>query len=528
MTQAAAPPLGELNIPPPLDALYLLGDTVALFNSLGIRLLPGFSPDLLLNRRLGLWVLSGGHRVDLQGFTPEKAADQFAEFTGEPLRAVLGGYARRAYQLLEPRHPGFTQDLLTQLLPAPVPNVPAPRPQLVDFEAVFRAYGCSLQADGQHSRLTFGPPVAPVPRPPDWQLVVASVTVFVAELNLTPWLLHVEACDPAHEMTQLLGALARHQTRKPEWDGLLPRLLGTHQRGGKLFAQISRQPAPVANLLCLIAGIYGHPENPEDIYEELPVFKTLRFALEKLPPDSSALYEFTFAGIMDGLEWLAREADAQGDTRGSLLYAQRTQIALQMLLEQVAPPLTESWFSRVEAQENGYSWLGLSPDHRLDHWTVWYFANYAGSAALAVKQHSAQISALLKQGAITNQLWTACWRVLNQLRKALRLCYALSQQQPPTAATEGMPGLAFTLQHLLAHYQQILKEVAAMTERSSGWEHGVSHWAPLMVSLKENEPEEPPLMQELLECMVVHGTLGSHGYGPEAIQSLGKLIALMP
>ena len=32
----------------------------------------------------------------LAGFAPEKAAGQFAEFTGEPLRAVVGGNARKA------------------------------------------------------------------------------------------------------------------------------------------------------------------------------------------------------------------------------------------------------------------------------------------------------------------------------------------------------------------------------------------------------------------------------------------------
>ncbi|WP_086596439.1 hypothetical protein [Hymenobacter crusticola] len=529
MTQAeTSPDFGEVNIPAHLDALYLLGDTIALFNSVGLLLLPGFSPDVTLNHRTGLWVICDAEHIELQGFTPEKAASQFGDFTGEPLRVVLGGYARKSYQLLEPHYPGFVQGLLAQLWPEPVPVIPQPRPQILDLAQVFQAYGCCLQTDGKHARLTFAPPAVPLSRPPDWQLVFASVTLFVAQLNLTPWLLHVAACDPTHEVAQLLGAVARHELREPEWGGVIPRLFGAYRRREKLFAQLTSQPLPIAVFLSLLMGIYEHPENPEDIYEELPVFKILRVSLEKLPlDDSSALYEFVLACLIDGIEYLAREADAQGSALASLRFAQEAQIALQLLMERAAPPLTERWFSRVEVHEQGYSWSKLNPDQVLDHWTVWYFANYAGSAAFTVKQHSKQIARLFEQGKITNHLWTAVWRVLNQLRKALRLCYALSQQQPSTAA-EGSKDLALTLQNLLAHYQQILKEVAAMIARSSSLEHGLSHWATLMTSRKEKEQEEAPLMQELLACMDVHGILESHGYGPEAVQRLGKLIAKMP
>lgn len=530
MTQAdILPDFGELTIPAPLDALYLLGDTLALFNSMGLLLLPGFSPDLTLNYRTGLWVICAAEHMELDGFAPEKAAGQFVDFTGEPLRAVLGGYARKAYQVLEPQHPGFTRGLLAQLLSEPVPVVPQPRPQLIDFNEVFQAYGCSLQTDGRQAHLTFAPPAVPIVRPPDWKLVFACVTVFLAELNLTPWLLHVAACDPGHELAQLLGAVARHKFRKSEWDGVIPRLFGAGRRRQQMIDQLARQPWPIATFLTLLTGLYEHPEKPEDIYAELPVFKILRVPLNNLPLDKASFqYEFSLACLIDGLEYLAREADAQGSTAASLGFAQKAQIALQLLLERVGPPLTEGWFSRMEAHENAYSWSKLNPDQVLDHWTVWYFANYAGSAALAVKQHCTQLAKLFEQGKITNQLWTAVWRVLNQLRKAMRLCYALSQQQPPSAAAEGSKGLAFSLQNLLGTYQQIMKTLAAMIERSAKLEQRIPHWDPLVLPDEGTKQEHAPLMQELLECMIVHGVLGSHGYGPEAVQSLGKLIARMP
>lgn len=529
MTQAdSLPDFGELHIPADLDVLYLLGDTLALFNSQGLLLLPGFFPDVILNPRTGMWVLSEVEHVELHGFVPEKAAGQFAELTGEPLRAVLGGYARKAYQLLEPQYPGFTQSLLAQLLSEPVPVVPRPRPQIIDLRQVFQAYGCGLQTEGKRRYITFTPPAVPLVRPPDWQLVFASVTVFIAQLNLTPWLLHVAACDPTHELAQLLGAIARHELKEPAWGGVIPRLLGAYRRREKLFAQLAHQPLPLSVLLTLLTGIYEHPENPEDIYAELPVFKILRQTLERLPlDDSSGLNEFALACIIDGLEYLAREADAQGSICASLHFAQAGQITLQLLLERVGPPLTEEWFSRVEAHEQAYSWSNLTPDQVLDHWAVWYFANYAGSAALAVKQHSTQLAQKLEQGKITNQLWTAVWRVLNQLRHALRLCYALSQQQPPPTTAEYAKNFAFTLRNLLGHYQQALKSLAAMIERSLNLAL-VSNWTTLVLSDKINKQKKAPLMQELLACMEVHGVLESHGYGLESIKSLGKLIGHMP
>jgi hypothetical protein len=531
MTQAASlPDFGELTVPPRLEALYLLGDTLALFNSMGLLLLPGFFPDIILNQRTGLWVLLSVRHVVRDGFAPEKAASQFEEFTGEPLRAVLGGYARKAYHLLELQYPGFTQRLLTHLLSEPVPVIPQPRPQILDIAHILRAYGCSLQASNKSPRLAFASPTVPLTHQPNWTLVFSSVAVFIAELNLTPWLLHVAAADPAHEMAQLLGAVARHELRTPEWGGVIPRLLGTHRRREKLLAQLAKQPLPITVLLTLLTSLYEQLEKPEDRYAELPVFKLLRRSLDKLPlDDSSARYEFVLACLIDGLEYFAREADAQGNIPASLRFAQAGQIVLQLLLERAGPPLTEGWFSRVEAREQAYSWHKINPDQVLDYWTVWGFANYASSAALAVKQHSQALAKLFEQGKIKNQLWTAVWRVLNQLRKALRLCYALSQQPPSAeAVANDAQGQVLMLQNLLAHQQQSLKTLAAMIERSSTVERGPSPWIALLLPTEGLPQEDQPLMQELVACMAVHSVLASHGYGPAAIQRLGELIAKLP
>jgi hypothetical protein len=332
-------------------------------------------------------------------------------------------------------------------------------------------------------------------------------------------------------MAQLLGAVARHEFRTPEWGGVIPRLLGTHRRREKLFAQLANQPLPIAVLLALLTGLYEQLEKPEDSYAELPVFKILRRSLDKLPlDDSSAHYEFVLACLIDGLEYFAREADVQGNIPTSLRFAQAGQIVLQLLLERAGPPLTEGWLSRVEAHEQAYSWYKLNPDQVLDYWTVWGFANYASSAALAVKQNSQALAKLFEQGKIKNQLWTAVWRVLNQLRKALRLCYALSQQQPPSAdaAATDTQGLTLTLQNLLAHHQQILKNLAAMIERSSDLERGLSPWVASILPIEGMRQEKGPLLQELSEGMVVHSILAAHGYGPAAIQHLGELVAKLP
>ncbi|UOG77387.1 hypothetical protein MTX78_23885 (plasmid) [Hymenobacter tibetensis] len=530
--------LGELDIPASLDWLYLFGDTLALFNFAGALVRPGGINGFALDRSIGQWVLCDAERVDLNGFTPEKAVTQFHDFTGEHLEVVVAGYARKAYQLLEPTYPGFTDRLLAQLLIAPVPDVPKPRAQILDLNRVLQAYGASLvlkdnsllAEDNQPPQLVFTAPVVPVSRPTDTELVLTSVTLFVAQLNITPWLLHVVACDPDHEIAQLLGAIARHELAEPAWGGVLAKLLGSHRKRDKLLDRLIVQPFPLSILLSLLGGIYTHPENPEDIYAELPVFRILRACLDenKVGHPSPQARETLLAGIIDGLEQLAIAADQSPQVLASLRFAQSAQVVLQLLLEQVGPPLAEAWFSRVEAQEQRYSWRTLAADHELDQRTVWYFANYTGSAALAVKQHSQQLELLFEQSKITNHLWTAVWRVLNQLRKALRLCYALIQQQPLIATAEGAQKWMLPLQHLLAHYQQLLKELVAMIERSSQSPQGLSHWATLILSPEGNEEAEGQLMQELLGCMQVYEALESQGYGPVAIQQLGKLIATMP
>ncbi|UOQ69544.1 hypothetical protein [Hymenobacter volaticus] len=130
MTSVSAPSaLGELDIPSACDLMYQLGEELACLNAKGRLLPPDFLPDVSLAMPLGKWGLRKSARVQpiaQADLTPEKAAQQFSEFEGVLLQALLAGYGRKAYHVLEPQHPGFTEQLLALLLPAPCHRLPSP------------------------------------------------------------------------------------------------------------------------------------------------------------------------------------------------------------------------------------------------------------------------------------------------------------------------------------------------------------------------------------------------------------------
>jgi hypothetical protein len=212
-TQPSPVCLQELNLPALLDNQFQLGELLARTNAAGGLLPPDLLAHATMTVPLGRWQLRTREAiVPASPLTPALAATQFQELEGEFLRAVLSGYARQAYQVLEPDHPGFVAQLLRQLLPGVRVEAVAPRPGTFDLEQVVQAYGISLDADTQ---LSFSPP-APAPATSDENLLLATLVVFVAQQDLTRWLAHVAAGDaPTRPLTQLLGAFARGPSPRP-------------------------------------------------------------------------------------------------------------------------------------------------------------------------------------------------------------------------------------------------------------------------------------------------------------------------
>ena len=175
MTLVSSPVrLGELDIASPYDILYQVGELLARRNAQHELFLPGFLSEVVVTLTLCQWEVSLPHHaryVAPQRFAPEKAAQQFAELEGERLRALLGGYGRLAYQLLDSQYPGFTDQLLAQLLPAPLPLVTRPRLAVYDFNRVLQIYGVSLGVDTKEPHLVFAVPTVPLEPPTDEQLV---------------------------------------------------------------------------------------------------------------------------------------------------------------------------------------------------------------------------------------------------------------------------------------------------------------------------------------------------------------------
>ncbi|MBC6992250.1 hypothetical protein [Hymenobacter sp. BT491] len=528
-TVAPRPGLGELDIPDALDALFPLGELLAKLNAAGALFLPGFTGDIVLNARTGEWVICTPDHVELDAFAPAKAAGQFAGLTGEPFRALLAGYARRAYQVLEPAYPGFTHSLLAHLLPVPVPVAPKPRPQFLDLSRVLQAYGVALRLDASARRLAFAAPAVPAAPPTDAELLQATLVVFAAQLNLTAWLTQVAACEPARPVAQILGALARGELFDPEWGGVIPKLLGSYRPQQQLRARLASQPPALAPPLGLLAEVYARAGHLEAIYAQHAAFRFLRAMLDRLPPgpvDPPAERGAWVAALMDGLDELARLADAQGQVVRSLQFAQEAQIALQLLPCPAEPAEAEAWLARVYVQEQRFGWSRLGPETVLDEWTVWNYAHYAGSARLAAEAFCEAAGAWYAQGRVTNQLWTGAWRALKRLRLALRLCYALSQQQPlPEKSVRR--SLEQALPRWLSHYQQAIRTLIAMFIRNGEARVGLSMWAECVLDPEGTALEDPLFQRELEGSNAVYDALMAHGYGPEALQCLGELVAVL-
>ncbi|MDF7813970.1 hypothetical protein [Hymenobacter sp. YC55] len=521
------PTLGELDIPSDLDTGFLAGELLAVTNWVRVLVHPGFLNDIRMNYHLGNWMICDAEHLEFEAFAPELAAGQFADLRGEPLRVLVAGYAHKAYQVLEPRYPGFTQRLVAQLFPEPVPVVPPPRPQLFDVEPVLAAYGSSLGFDGSEPRLVFTAPAAPVTTPADWDLLLASLTLFAAQLDLTSWLKQVATCEPTRELPQILAALIRGDLHEPEWSGLLPRLLGSYRPQQRLRERLDGQPYPLGGLLTLFAEIYGAPHRLEDIYARRATMRIVRATLDQLPgspTDRRTMRHTVLAGLMDGLDQLARTADKQQQTHASLIFAQYSLIALQLLPVPNNPAQAEAWLARLQSERHRCQWPGLIADKPLDASTVWAYTGYAGSTILSVRPFCEVVGTWYTEGRVTNQLWSSAWWSLEQMREAFRLLYALNQQQP-LPAEDQRSTLALMLEHLISHYHKAIQNLNAMLQRTAHPGCRLSGWTNLTLASEQTTEENKFLIGEIILSAAVFNELRAHGYGEETVRHLGKLVA---
>jgi hypothetical protein len=261
------------------------------------------------------------------------------------LWTILGGYVRLAYQRLDPQYPSFTDSLLAQLLPGVGVIVPKPLPMRFDLAAVLQAYGTSLE---HYIPKQQGPMVAPRPpvvSPSEEDLLVASLVLFVAQRDLTAWLRHVAACEPTRRLAQVLGALARGEFYTSGWGGLLPKLLSWVVPREKKRPELDNPSALVSVGLAVLTEAYAEPGRLEEIYKKQAAFRILRTALDQLPPsspDSTLVRAHLLASVQDGLHALAKQADADGQVKASIQFAQLALVAVQLLPAPADPMQAES------------------------------------------------------------------------------------------------------------------------------------------------------------------------------------------
>ncbi|UOG73460.1 hypothetical protein MTX78_15145 [Hymenobacter tibetensis] len=532
--------LGEVDLSAIFDFVYQQGELLACINAAGGLLAPGFMSAIGLTMPLGKWGVRDPASVQIvtaETLTPEQAAHQFSEYEGELLQALLAGYGRKAYQVLEPRYPGFTEQVVSLLLPPPVPQVTKPRPVGYDLGHVLQAYGAVLEFDCPtppgiaKAQLGFAVPAIPATPPTDEELVLASVILFAGRLPLTLWLTQVAACEPARELAQLFGALARGELHESSWSGLLPRLLGSERTQRKLRARLARQPWPLNLLLSLLGEAYVTPDHLATLYEQRQCFPLLRATLDQLPPgaaDPPAPRGVWLASIMDGLDYLALQADAQGRTHASIEFAQASTMALQLLPCLQDPGQAEAWLSRVEAQQYRYSWRSLSPSQPLEKSTVWRFVSYVSSVRLVAEAFGEAAGEWYTQGKVRNQLWSAIWYALEGLRQGLRLCYALAQQHALTSK-EDRQKQGLQVKALLDHYLRAQRQLAAMIQRNQQQKRDVSLWVQALVDEEPTPWERTQVGGDMQRAEAVraelHPILLTDGYNLEVHKRLAELVA---
>jgi hypothetical protein len=230
---------------------------------------------------------------------------------------------------------------------------------------------------------------------------------------------------------------------------------------------------------------------------------------------------------MDGLAALARRADAQGQVVGSLNLAQTALIALQLLPCPAEPAQAEAWFSRLQWQHQGYRWSKLAPGPApLVRSQVLNFGGYAGSLRLSTELLVETSGKWYDQGLVTNQFWSATWFALEQLRQALRLHYALSQEEPVPAG-EARRQAGTGLQYVLDHYHQAQRMLAAMVRRNLQPGKQTSLWVQCMLDEGATSLEHSQIGHDLQWCRAVQESLRAHGYTKPTLDLLGELLAAL-
>ena len=310
---------------------------------------------------------------------------------------------------------------------------------------------------------------------------------------------------------------------------MIPKLLGSGRAQQRVRERLTDQPWPLSLLLNLLANAYAAPGRLAEINANRLFFQLLRSVLDKLPAGPAAppaLRGTWVASILDGLDELMWRADAQGNPAASLRLAQMGQLVLQQLPSPAEPDQAEAWLARVQAQEHRCSWSTLSPEQALDKATVWSFSGYAGTVRLAAAAFCEAAAAWYTQGRVNNQLWSASNHGLERLRQGLRLCYALSQQQPLTTEEE-QENQHYMLTYLVAHLRQAQQTLLGQLERIRPPKADLPSWAEAMQGPLPKSAEHTYLLQEVRWTLSLEETLRTYGYGPQALQCLGEMEMLV-
>jgi hypothetical protein len=392
--------LAELDQESRGDDLFLLAAIHAHLHSKG-TIIKGFTMEGIRGNifRGGWQIVEIGNMEEIE-ITPKKIAEYFKEMYGNwgiQIIPILGGYARKAYLLLDPQYPGFTNDVLTLLLGNGIASTPHPRPFELDFNAFLSASKISINLDTMKVEKIYSTNAR------HWNemsIIASLVTLSLSGIDISN--LYEYFCK--YSDSDIIKAC---NNKNPQ----------ERTRFDKNFL--------IKNLRDLVMEAIASPLG----YENDAFIKNLNVRILNLNTQNQRLL---WDSLYDGLIYLAQLFDRKGKLAESIQIAQSAFIFLQYSADITVG--VEERMCRKDLDQGLLSWNEITFE-QLDSPSLFFqYQCCVNSLTLAEVFHFNKSVELVKGAVKSNFLWTAIEEAIKRQRKVVLLCHQVLENSliPPS------------------------------------------------------------------------------------------------
>lgn len=439
--------LSELDQKSPAEISFLFGRHMAAFHA-GGKIVKGWHADnIAINYEAEeVYKITSTGPIEEVELHPANMRQQFVEMHtswGDNIIPLIGGYARAAYQIIDPKYPGYTDALLSILFEGPVKSSPAPLPISFDLDGILKSH---------HLKIDFDKKVVEVQSQQidtegkETDIILIAMVLLVAGINIDALITNI-CKDTDSYFTKALQSL------RPNPNGNTERMLPTEAM--KIFLEI-------------MDYVNATKENPPE--DE----KLLSILIKNLGVLSPRRRSFYIDAIYDGVSALAGQLDKEKKFVASMQLAQVALILVQW--QKNTTEALENRLCRVDANHHKLSWddFKLNMDRDVD--LLFTYGGFCLSATTTELLYFQTSAALVEDKRKSNYLWTALFQAINRQRKLVCLCYKALNND--IFNKNEFQDFIFFLQQVLEKYLQSLymhlNTVQNMPEENpSVWIH---HW----------------------------------------------------